>query len=121
MINIDRFLVAVGLGLIVTTSLIQPLASTANQPLKPNSFPTRGKVLKLTSGDLMCYVDLIGAGGKKYHLAADFEICNQTKLINRQVKLTYEQVNVNNCQSNEMCGESRTAKLVVKMKLVSAK
>ena len=69
----------------------------------------------------MCYVDLVDVRGKKYNLGADFEICNQTKLVNKQVKVTYKKGNVNDCQSAEPCGKTRIENLIVKMQPVLQK
>ena len=102
--------------LIVSTTLLPALVSNAITKKKLNSFPTSGKVLTLSNGDLMCYVDIRSAG-KKYHLGADFSICNQSKFINQQVQLTYKSSKVNDCQSSEPCGKSRIENLIVKMKL----
>jgi hypothetical protein len=106
---------------IAITSQLYTLPSHARKPVKVSSYPTSGKILKLTNGDLMCYVDLVDARGKKYNLGADFEICNQTKFLNKQVKLTYKQGNVNDCQSADPCGKTRVENLVVKMQLVTKK
>ncbi len=103
-------------GLILSIHLLQPIASEANKQPKLTSFPPKGKVLKLTNGDLMCYVDL-DVRGKKYHLGADFDICNQTKFLNKQVQLIYQRSKVNDCQSNEPCGKTRVENLIVKLKL----
>ncbi len=119
--NSRNLFTIISVGLVVAVSSLYPLSSAASQPKQLNSLPLNGKVLKLTSGDLMCYVDLIGAGGKKYHLGADFEICNQTKFLNKQVKLTYKYINVNDCQSSEVCGMTRNENLIVKMKLSTSK
>lgn len=102
--------------LMVSASLLSVLPSKATPQKKPNSLPASGKVLTLTNGDLMCYVDISNAG-KKYHLGADFSICNQNKFLNRQVQLTYKASKVNDCQSNEPCGKTRIENLIVKMKL----
>jgi hypothetical protein len=118
--NSPHFVVAICAGMIATASLMYSFPSAASKPIKVNSAPTSGKVLSLTNGDLMCYVD-IGAGGKKYHLGADFSICNQTKLLNRSVKLTYKRMKVNDCQSNEPCGKTRMENLIVKMKVLPQK
>jgi hypothetical protein len=107
-------------GIIAAVSMIYSFPSAASKPPKVNSSPTSGKVLSLTNGDLMCYVD-IGEGGKKYHLGADFSICNQTKLLNRSVQLTYKRMKVNDCQSNEPCGKTRMENLIVKMKVLPKK
>lgn len=108
-------------GLIVAVSLLQAFPSDASKLVKVDPFPPSGKVLNLTSGDLMCYVDLSDSRGKKYNLGASFEICNQTKFVNKQVKLTYKRSKVNDCQSNEPCGKTRIENLIVKMKLVPRK
>ena len=117
--KIDRYSLATVTGalVIVFTNLLPAVANPAISPKKLNSFPTTGKLLTLTNGDLMCYVDL-SKGGKKYHLGADFSICQQTKSINKRVELTYKARKVNDCQSNEPCGKTRIENLIVKMKLI---
>ena len=106
---------------IVASSLFHTLPSHARKSVKVSNYPTSGKVLKLTNGDLMCYVDLVDARGKKHNLGADFDICNQTKLIDKQVKVTYKKDNVNDCQSAEPCGKTRVENLIVKMQPVLQK
>lgn len=85
-----------------------------------NNTPTSGKVVKLTRGDLMCYVDLI-ARGKKHHIGADFAICDRPQFVNKQVQLTYRTIPLNDCKSNQPCGKTRVKKAIVKMKLVRRK
>jgi hypothetical protein len=106
-------------GLIVGASLSHNIPSDAAQKSdKSVVIPTSGKLLKLVNGDLMCYVDLVDARGKKYHsLGANFEICNQTKLLNKRVKLTYKWVRVSDCQGIEPCGKSRLAYLISTMRV----
>ena len=106
---------------IVASSLFHTLPSHARKLVKVSNYPTSGKVLKLTNGDLMCYVDLVDARGKKYNLGASFDICNQIKLVNKQVKVTYKKDNVNDCQSAEPCGKTRVENLIVKMQPVLQK
>jgi hypothetical protein len=103
---------------LTATSLLSSLPSHARKPAKFSSYPTSGKVLTLTNGDLMCYVELVDARGKKYNLGANFDICNQTKLVNKQVNLIYKKGKVNDCQSAEPCGKSRIENLIVKMQAV---
>jgi hypothetical protein len=105
-------------GLITAVSLIDVAAAEAKKPKTPESFPNSGKVTKLTNGDLMCYADIENRG-KKYHLGAEFDICSQTKLLNRKVKLTYKRIKIDDCQSSEPCGKTRIENLIVKMKLTS--
>ena len=104
-------------GLILILNLVTGAPSEATKLEKDNSFPTSGKVLKLTNGDLMCYVK-INARGKNYQLGADFDICNQTKLLNQQVQLTYKRTKVNDCQSSEPCGKTKLKNLIVKMRSI---
>ncbi len=104
-------------GLLCIASLIHSLPSVAKKPVKSN-YPTSGKVLTLTNGDLMCYVDVIDARGKEYTLGAGFEICQQSQFLNKRVQLTYKRGRVNDCQSAEPCGKTRVENLIVKMKLI---
>ena len=104
-------------GLVVILNLVTGSPSGATKLKKDNSFPTSGKVLKLTNGDLMCYVK-INTRGKVYQLGADFDICNQTKLLNQQVQLTYKRTKINDCQSSEPCGKTKLKNLIVKMKSI---
>ena len=106
---------------IVANSLFYTLLSHARKSVKVSNYPTSGKVLKLTNGDLMCYVDLVAARDKKYNLGANFDICNQTKLVNKQVKVIYRRDNINDCQSAEPCGKTRVENLIVKMQPVLQK
>jgi hypothetical protein len=103
---------------IFTTSLVYSLPIAAKNLNKNQTFPTSGKVLKLTNGDLMCYVDLVDASGKKYNLGADFSICEQSELVNKQVRLTYKKIKVSDCQSAEPCGKNKLKNAIVKMRLM---
>lgn len=102
----------------IAASLGIALPSDAGKPVKAEVFPASAKVLTLTNGDLMCYVDVIDARGKKYNLGADFEICQQSQFLNKRVQLTYKRGRVNDCQSAEPCGKTRVENLIVKMKLI---
>jgi hypothetical protein len=102
-------------------SCLAALPSDAKKIAKPNLFPATGKVLKLTNGDLMCYVDLLDTRGKKHTLGADFEICNRNQFVNQMVRLTYRVVQVNHCQGNDRCGKTISKNLIVKMRLIGRK
>jgi hypothetical protein len=97
---------------------LHALPSYARKILKTNPFPTSGKLIELTNGDLMCYVDIIDFRGKKYTLGADFEICNRTRYLNQRVRLTYRKTKVSKCQGNDACGKSIVKNLIVKMDLI---
>lgn len=106
---------------IAATAVLPLSPSIANPSSKSKSYPTTGKVVNLTNGDLMCYVDLIDERGKKQMLGADFEICQQTRLLTKRVRLTYQRRNVNDCQSASPCGKTRVENLIVKMRSISKK
>jgi hypothetical protein len=105
---------------IITVSLLHSVPSGAKNLSKSQTFPTSGKVLKLTNGDLMCYVDLMDVRGRKHTLGADFEVCQQSKFLNKRVQLTYKKIKVSDCQSAEPCGKSKLKNAIVKMKLIQS-
>ena len=77
--------------------------------------PRTGKILKMTNGDLMCYLDIKDPQGKIHNVGATFEICEQTKLLNKQVRFTYKKMPINDCQSAEPCGKTRVETIVVRL------
>jgi hypothetical protein len=99
-------------------SCLTTLPSEARKLAKPNLFPATGKVLKLTNGDLMCYVDLLDSRGRKHTLGADFTICDRTQFVNQMVSLTYRIVQVNHCEGNDRCGKTIAKNLIIRMKLI---
>ena len=87
-------------------------------PVNAGKLPSHGTVLKMTNGDISCYIDLRDVAGKKHTLGADFSLCeNPDKYLNHRVKLTYERTKVSDCQSAEPCGKTRWETLVVRLKL----
>ncbi|WP_295617227.1 hypothetical protein [Chamaesiphon sp. GL140_3_metabinner_50] len=121
MINRHSSITTAWVAILVIASCLNTAPSEARQMPKLGASPKQGKVLQLTNGDLMCYVQLVDARGRKYDIGADFDICQQTKFINRKVTLTYKRGKVNDCQSAAPCGKTRTENLIVKMKLVNKK
>ncbi|MEM1167688.1 MAG: hypothetical protein AAGJ08_00980 [Cyanobacteria bacterium P01_H01_bin.35] len=78
-----------------------------------------GIVQELVTGDLMCYATLIDENGKEHYAGASFEICaDQDYYLNKKVKLTYQEVNINDCQSSEPCGKTRKEWIISKMKII---
>ncbi len=121
LVKITAIAIAIGSG-----SQFYPMSSLAliagrSAPEIAGNTPTTGKVVKLTSGDLMCYVDLIDARGRKHNIGADFAICERTELVNRQVRLTYRRIRVNDCSSNEPCGKNRWKKAIVNMTAIDVR
>jgi hypothetical protein len=80
--------------------------------------PTSGKVLSLVNGDLMCYVTLVDARGKKHTLGADFDICTRQQLLQKKVRLNYKRSLVSDCQSAEPCGKTRSMMLITKARII---
>ena len=70
--------------------------------------PKVGTIKEIEQGDLACYVTLIDEKGKEHNISADFELCPQKEqFINKKVKLSYDILNFNDCQSNEPCGKTK--------------
>ena len=87
-------------------------------PVNAAKLPRHGTVLKMTIGDISCYIDIRDVAGRKHTLGADFSLCEKPdKYLNRRVQLTYERTKVSDCQSAEPCGKTRWETLVVRLKL----
>lgn len=98
-------------AILTTTSIVQ----AGQQSPKPKI----ATVKSMSNGDLACYVDLVDQKGKKSHEYAKFEICAQEKtFLKKKVSLTYAKGSINDCQSNEPCGKSKTVILITKMKII---
>jgi hypothetical protein len=121
MINRHSLTTIAWTAMLSIASCLNTFPSEARQMPKLGASPTKGKVLQLTNGDLMCYVQLVDARGRKYDLGAEFDLCQQTKFLNKQVMLTYKRSQVNDCQSAAPCGKTRIEDLIVKMKLINKK
>ncbi len=81
--------------------------------------PKVATIKEIVQGDLKCYVTLIDEQGKEQGLSASFEICTQEKqFLNKKVKLSYDILNFNDCQSNEPCGKTKKESAIVKMEVV---
>jgi hypothetical protein len=104
--------------LIVSSFGFLAMALTAVNTDAAAKLPRNGTVLKMTNGDIMCYIELRDVAGRKHTLGADFSLCeNPNKFLNRRVKLTYQRAKVNDCESAEPCGKTRWETLVVRLKL----
>lgn len=63
----------------------------------------------------MCYLTVQDDQGVTRRVGATFEVCQQTGLLNQRVQFSYEPVSVNDCDSSEPCGKSRSLLLVSRM------
>jgi hypothetical protein len=80
--------------------------------------PKVATIKRMVSGDLMCYVTLVDERGREQEVGATFDICNQqTAFLNRKVRLSYQTLSVNDCQSAEPCGKTRKESLISKIEL----
>jgi hypothetical protein len=80
-----------------------------------------GRILKMTNGDIMCYLEVRDAKGNVRTIGADFEVCSQQQLINRKVRFTYKRMQVSDCESAEPCGKTRWEMLVSAVKPMKRK
>lgn len=103
--------------LIISSGLFMGCTQTSVSQA-PVDQPSRGKVIQMTNGDLMCYVTLVDRNNVSHDLGATFEICEgEARFSNRQVIVKYETLPVNDCQSNEPCGKTRMVSLISEMEL----
>ncbi len=94
------------------------MALTAVNIDAATKLPRNGTVLKMTNGDILCYIELRDVAGRKHTIGADFELCNQPqKFLNRRVQITYDRAKVSDCQSAEPCGKTRWETIAVRLKL----
>ncbi|MEQ9238593.1 hypothetical protein [Coleofasciculus sp. E2-BRE-01] len=81
--------------------------------------PTVGRVKSMVNGDLMCYVSLVDENNSEHEIGATFDICaNSNLFLNQKVRLVYDRIPVNDCQSIEPCGKTRIESLITKMETV---
>lgn len=84
--------------------------------------PKIGIVKSMVNGDLMCYVKLVDENNIEHEVGAAFDICvNQNTYLNQKVRLSYERVPINDCQSAEPCGKTRLESIITKMELIREK
>jgi hypothetical protein len=84
-----------------------PLAAQTNKP--------EGTLLSMEAGDVACYLTLRDESGQRFRALAEFEICEQKALLNKRVRLTWQQgrVMADECQGNPDCKKTKTVMLVV--------
>jgi hypothetical protein len=103
---------ASGLGLFTNTSIVQAQKTVTR--------PSIARVTRIDNGDNACYVSLVNQKGQKFEsLPADFDICAKSQtFLNKRVRLTYAKGKINDCQSAEPCGKTKTVMLIRKMQVV---
>jgi hypothetical protein len=91
--------------------------SSEETPIK-NDNPTFGTIKDMQNGDLKCYVTVVDRNGKLYEsVGATFDVCEPDKYVNKNVQLSYELEDVNDCQSAEPCGKTIKEWLINKIEI----
>jgi len=74
----------------------------------------QGIIQRMVPGDIACYIDIADAYGIQYQEMADFQICDQRHLINKNVKFYYQKTNVlaASCNGNPDCRRSDVAYII---------
>ena len=95
------------------------LATFSVGAIAENSPLEEGILQELVAGDIMCYATLIDDDDQEYSIGAKFEICDDQDLyLDQRVKLTYEEVDVNDCESSEPCGKTRKEQIISEMEII---
>lgn len=90
-----------------------------SETLASSTNPTVATVKRMVNGDLMCYVTLVDENNIEHEVGATFEICeNPNRFLNQKVRLFYERLPVNDCESAEPCGKTRIESLITNMEIV---
>lgn len=90
-----------------------PTKQTQRQQIKV------GTVKSMVNGDLMCYVTLADENNVAHQVGASFDICEkQDTFLNKKVRVSYELVSINDCQSAEPCGKTRKESIITKMEII---
>ncbi|MGB7378513.1 MAG: hypothetical protein WA959_18380 [Rivularia sp. (in: cyanobacteria)] len=97
-----------------------PVQKVSTTPKAGKGQPKVGTIKEIVQGDLACYVTLIDEQGKEHNINASFEICPQKEqFLNKKVKLSYEILNFNDCESIEPCGKTKKESAIVKMEVIA--
>ncbi len=95
-------------ALLIGLCLAIGLACATSEAGRTLGLPETGTIVEMQSGDLACYVTI---KERTEPLFASFEVC--AKPLVGRVRFRYERANINDCQSNEPCGRTKTVDLVV--------
>jgi hypothetical protein len=74
----------------------------------------------LTMGDRACYMKLENAQGQSSEELADFNICTQSQLVDKRVRLTrtLTPISAISCQGNPECKNRETVNLITAVEVV---
>ncbi|MBD1844339.1 hypothetical protein H6F89_13250 [Cyanobacteria bacterium FACHB-63] len=95
-----------------------PLTTVSPSPLTTDSKIV--VVRSLTTGDRACYMKLENAQGQSSEALAKFDICTQSQLVNKRVRLTRKPTPISamSCQGNPECKEKETVNLITAVEVV---
>jgi hypothetical protein len=77
-------------------------------------------VRELTMGDRACYMKLENAQGQSSEELAEFDICTQSQLVDKRVRLTRTPTPISamSCQGDPECQEKETVNLITAVEVV---
>lgn len=85
----------------------------------PSALLQVGTVKNLVTGDLLCYATVLDENSVEHELGASFELCaDASRYLNKKVRLSYTEANINDCQSIEPCGKTRKETIIQTMQIV---
>ena len=98
-----------------------PVDTGSATPKAGEGQPKVATIKGIVQGDLQCYVTLTDEQGKEQEIGASFEICGQKQqFLNQKVNLSYDILDVNDCQSIEPCGKTKQVSSIVKMDVIGS-
>ncbi|MEM9924085.1 MAG: hypothetical protein AAF915_10105 [Cyanobacteria bacterium P01_D01_bin.50] len=98
-----------------------PVDTSSATPKPGEGQPKFATIKGIVQGDLQCYVTLTDEQGKEQEIGASFEICGKKQqFLNQKVNLSYDILNVNDCQSIEPCGKTKQVSSIVKMDVIGS-
>ncbi len=106
--------------LVLAIAFVSPIASFAQAPatvkIGKETKKTSGVLKEAVAGDVACYLTLTDERGAEFTEMADFDLCEQPKLIGKRVALRYSMVKVlaEECGGNPDCKKTQTAPVVTK-------
>ena len=103
-----------------TDGTVSPSPLTTVSPSPLTSDPKIVVVRGLTMGDRACYMKLENAQGQSSEDLADFNICTQSQLVDKRVRLTRTPTPISamSCQGNPECKKRETVNLITAVEVV---
>ena len=116
-------LVPLGLAMSSCQNGTRVTSQASDGTVSPSPLPSDPKIMVvrgLTMGDRACYMKLENAQGQSSENLADFDICTQSQLVNKRVRLTRTPTPISamSCQGDPECKERETVNLITAVKVV---